>query len=159
MSGAILSAESAMDHRQWVRERLHDYGHDNRIGLLTGSLLPAQAYEKAVRLRYLIRHQVLEALNTYDVLALPTSAKTAQPIEDDPVITSKTSAARAPYLFTRFFNLAGTPAISVPCGFSAEGLPIGLQLGGRVGDEATVLRVAHAYEQHTSWHRQRPTTN
>ncbi len=150
VSGAILSAESAMNHRQWMRERLHDYGHDNRIGLLTGSLLPAQAYEKAVRLRHLIRHQVLEALNTYDVLALPTSAKTAQPIEDDPVITSKATAARAPYLFTRFFNLAGVPAISVPCGFNTEGLPIGLQLGGRIGDETTVLRVAHAYEQHTS---------
>ncbi|PON10267.1 Asp-tRNA(Asn)/Glu-tRNA(Gln) amidotransferase GatCAB subunit A, partial [Candidatus Entotheonella serta] len=67
VSGAILSAESAMNHRQWMRERLHDYGHDNRIGLLTGSLLPAQAYEKAVRLRHLIRHQVLEALNTYAV--------------------------------------------------------------------------------------------
>jgi aspartyl-tRNA(Asn)/glutamyl-tRNA(Gln) amidotransferase subunit A len=140
-----------------VRERLRDYGHDNRIGLLTGLLLPAQAYEKALRLRHLIRQQVLEALNIYDVLALPTAAKTAQPIEDDPVITSKASASRAPYLFTRFFNLAGVPAISVPCGFSTEGLPIGLQLGGRVGDEAMVLRVAHAYEQHTSWHTQRPT--
>jgi aspartyl-tRNA(Asn)/glutamyl-tRNA(Gln) amidotransferase subunit A len=157
VSGTILAAESAMNHRQWVRERLRDYGHDNRIGLLTGSLLPAQAYEKALRLRHLIRQQILEALNIYDVLALPTAAKTAQPIEDDPVITSKASASRAPYLFTRFFNLAGVPAISVPCGFSTEGLPIGLQLGGRVGDEATVLRVAHAYEQHTSWHVQRPT--
>ncbi|PON10302.1 Asp-tRNA(Asn)/Glu-tRNA(Gln) amidotransferase GatCAB subunit A, partial [Candidatus Entotheonella serta] len=124
-----------------------------------GSLLPAQAYEKAVRLRHLIRHQVLEALNTYAVLALPMSAKTAQPIEDDPVITSKATAACAPYLFTRFFNLAGVPAISVPCGFNTEGLPIGLQLGGRMGDETTVLRVAYAYEQHTSWHRQRPTAN
>lgn len=156
VSGTILAAESAMNHRQWLQERLHDYGHDNRIGLLTGSLLPAQAYEKALRLRHLIRQQILEALNTYDILALPTAAKTAQPIEDDPVITSKASASRVPYIFTRFFNLASVPAISVPCGFSTEGLPIGLQLGGRVGDEATVLRVAHAYEQHTSWHAQRP---
>ena len=157
VSGAILAAESALNHRRWVQERLVDYGHDNRIGLLTGSLLPAQAYEKAVRLRHLIREQILEALTTYDVLALPTAAKVAQPIEDDPVITSKAMASRAPYILTRFFNLAGIPAISVPCGFSTEGLPIGLQLGGRIGDEATVLRVAHAYEQHTSWHAQHPT--
>ena len=157
VSGTLLAAESAMNHRRWIQERLQDYGHDNRIGLLTGSLLPAQAYEKAVRLRHLIRQQVLAALNTYDVLALPTAAKTAQPIEDDPVITSKASASRAPYIFTRFFNLAGAPAISVPCGLSTEGLPVGLQLGGRVGDEATVLRMAHAYEQHTSWLAQQPT--
>ena len=89
---------------------------------------------------------MLDAFKTYDILALPTAAKTAQPIADDPVITSKATASRAPYLFTRFFNLAGTPAISVPCGLSTEGLPIGLQLGGRIGDEATVLRVAHAYQ-------------
>lgn len=157
VSGTILASESAMNHRQWLLEHLHHYGHDNRIGLLTGSLLPAQAYEKALRLRHLIRQQVLEALNTYDVLALPTAAKTAQPIGDDPVITSKATASRAPYIFTRFFNLASVPAISVPCGFSTEGLPIGLQLGGRVGDDAMVLRVAHAYEQYTSWHAQRPT--
>ncbi len=156
VSGVLLLAESAMNHRTWVRKRLDDYRHDNRIGLLTGSILPAQAYEKAQKLRHLIRQQVLEALATYDVLALPTAGKTAQPIADDPVITNKATASRAPYLLTRFFNLAGGPAISVPCGFSTEGLPIGMQLGGRIGDEATVLRVAHAYEQRTSWHTQRP---
>ena len=148
--------ESALNHRQWVQERLHDYGHDNRIGLLTGTILPAQAYEKAVRLRHLIRQQILEALETYDVLALPTAAKTAQVIADDPVITSKETASRAPYILTRFFNLAGVPAISVPCGFSSDGLPIGMQLGGRLNDESTVMRVAHAYEQSTDWHTQRP---
>ena len=58
---------------------------------------------------------------------------------------------------TRPFNLTGSPAISVPCGFTRMGLPIGLQLTGRLFDEATVFRAAHAYEQATDWHMIRPT--
>jgi aspartyl-tRNA(Asn)/glutamyl-tRNA(Gln) amidotransferase subunit A len=139
-----------------VRHRLHDYGHDNRIGLLTGSLLPAAAYYKAQRVRSLLRQQVLEALEHWDVLITPTSGKPAQPIEDDPVITNKQQTSRLGFLLTRVFNLSNTPAISVPCGLSADNLPIGMQIGGRPGGEATILRVAHAYEQCTPWHTMRP---
>ena len=57
---------------------------------------------------------------------------------------------------TRPGNLTGLPAISLPCGFSKAGLPIGLQLIGREGEEATVLRTAYAYEQATEWHRRFP---
>jgi aspartyl-tRNA(Asn)/glutamyl-tRNA(Gln) amidotransferase subunit A len=155
-SSVLLSVESAANHRNWVRDRLQDYGHDNRIGLLTGSLMPAPLYYKAQQLRSLLRQQVLVALGRYDVLVLPTAGKTAQPVADDPPITSKATASRLPFLLTRIFNLAGTPALSVPCGFSADRLPIGLQIGGRPGDEETVLKVAYAYEQHTPWHTMRP---
>jgi aspartyl-tRNA(Asn)/glutamyl-tRNA(Gln) amidotransferase subunit A len=58
--------------------------------------------------------------------------------------------------YTRPYNITGFPAISVPCGFSSEGMPIGLQLAGRPFDEETVLRAAHAYEQATEWHGRRP---
>jgi len=58
--------------------------------------------------------------------------------------------------FTRPFNLTGHPAASVPCGFTAEGLPMGLQIIGRPFDEATVLRVADAYQRLTDWHTRRP---
>jgi aspartyl-tRNA(Asn)/glutamyl-tRNA(Gln) amidotransferase subunit A len=57
---------------------------------------------------------------------------------------------------TNTFNLASSPAISVPCGFSTQGLPIGLQIGGRPGGEEVVLKMAHAYEQSTPWHSMRP---
>ncbi len=60
-----------------------------------------------------------------------------------------------PFL-TRIFNLASAPAISVPCGFSSQGLPIGLQIGGRPIGEEMVLKAAHAYEQSTPWHTVRP---
>ena len=58
--------------------------------------------------------------------------------------------------YTRPFNLTGFPAITLPCGFSGEGLPVGLQLAGRPFEETTVLLAAHAYEQSTEWHRKRP---
>ena len=155
--GIVISAEPAATHREWIRDRLQDYGHDSRIGLLTGSLIPAQAYYKAQRIRSLVRQQVHEALEKYDVLALPTSGKPAQLIADDPVVTSKQmAAARLPYLLTRIFSISSAPAISVPCGFNSQGLPIGLQLGGRIGGEETVLKVAHSYEQSTPWHTMRP---
>ena len=156
ISGILLNVEAAATHREWVRHRLHDYGHDNRIGLLMGSLLPAAAYYKAQQVRSLLRQQVLEALEHWDVLITPTSGKPAQPIEDDPIITNKQQTARLGFLLTRVFNLSNTPAISVPCGLSADNLPIGMQIGGRPGGEATILRVAHAYEQCTPWHTMRP---
>ena len=156
ISGVLLAVEPALDHRQWIKNRLQDYGHDNRIGLLVGSIMPAQAYYKAQKLRSLLRQQVLEALERYEVLLLPTSGKPAQRVEDDPLITSKQTASRLPYLFTRIFNLASAPALSLPCGFSSQGLPIGLQIGGRPGGEETVLKVAHAYEQNSPWHTMRP---
>ena len=57
---------------------------------------------------------------------------------------------------TRAFNMTGSPALSLPCGFDDRGLPVGLQIVGRPFDESTVLRLAHAYEQHTPWHRRVP---
>ena len=153
-----LLVEPALNHRDWIRDRLQDYGHGHRISHLTGSIMPALAYYKAQKLRSMLRHQVIEVLQRYDVLVLPILGRTAQRIEDfDQVITSKQTGLRIPFLLTGIFNLASTPAVSVPCGFSSQGLPIGLQIGGRPDEDATVLKVAHAYEQHTPWHTRRPT--
>ena len=119
-----------------------------------GSVMPAQAYYKAQKLKVLVRHQIHEALERYDVLALPTAGKTAQRVEGyDELAVSSVS-----YVLTPMFNLAGCPAISVPCGLSTQRLPIGLQLGGRPGGEETLLKVAHAYESSTPWHTMRPPT-
>ena len=161
--GAVLSqiplvVEPAFNMKEWVRDRLQDYGHNNRIGLLTGSIFPAQAYYKAQKLRTMFRNQVQEALERYDVLVTPTSSVAAQPIVEDPVRTSKEDAAPLGYLQTRTFNMASAPAVSLNCGFSEEGLPIGLQIGGRPGADQTVLNVAYAFEQATDWHNRRPPT-
>jgi aspartyl-tRNA(Asn)/glutamyl-tRNA(Gln) amidotransferase subunit A len=155
-SSVLLAVEPALNQQEWVRDRLQDYGHDVRVQQLVGSILPAQAYYKAQKLRSLLRQEVLEALEKYDVLVTPTCGRPAQPLADDPAITSKEGAARLPYLLTRMFNLASSPAASVPCGFSASGLPIGLQIGSRPGGDEMILKVAHAYEQATPWHTKRP---
>ena len=84
ISGTLLAVEPAVNMKDWVRERIHDFGHDNRVGLLTGSLVPAQAYLKAQKLRTMLREDVLAAFRTYDVLVMPTSGRQAVPLTEDP---------------------------------------------------------------------------
>ena len=156
ISGALLAVEPANNHAKWVRENLSDYGHDVRVLLQTGSVMPASYYNKALKIRELIRRQVLGALESYDALVFPTSGRGAQPIEDDPPVTSKETSSRLPYLLTRLFNLASCPAMSVPCGFDDRGMPVGLQIGGKPFSEETLFRISHAYEQATDWHTRRP---
>ena len=158
IGGALLAVEPAVNMREWVRERIHDFGHDNRVGLLTGSLVPAAAYLKAQKLRTMLRNDVLAAFRTYDALIMPTSGRQAVPLIEDPPVTSKDGASRLPFMRTNTFNLSNAPAISVPCGFGGRGLPVGLQIAGPPGGEEMVLRMAHAYEQNTSWHTMRPPT-
>jgi aspartyl-tRNA(Asn)/glutamyl-tRNA(Gln) amidotransferase subunit A len=155
--GAVfLNTEPASNLEEWVRERLQDFGHDNRIGLLTGSIIPAQVYYKAQKLRTMLRQKVLDSLENYDVLVTPTSGKVAPELQDDPIVISKETTSRLSFMRTNSFNLSSTPAISVPCGFGAQGLPIGLQIAGRPGGETTILNVAQAYEKATIWHTLRP---
>ena len=158
IAGTLLAVEPAVNMKDWVRERIHDFGHDNRIGLLTGSLVPAQAYYKAQRLRALLREDVLAAFRTYDALVMPTSGRQAVPLQEDPPVASKETASRLPFMRTNTFNLSSAPAISVPCGFGGRGLPVGLQIAGPPGGEEGVFRLAHAYEQNTPWHTMRPPT-
>ena len=151
-----LGVEPSLDHHEWIKTRLAEYGHNNRIAMLVGSVMPAQAYYKAQKLRSMLRAQVLEALGDYDVLVSPTMAEPARRIVDDPIVTEKRRPM--PHLLTQTFSLSSLPAISVPCGLTSGGLPVGLQVGGRPGDDAIVMRVAHAYEQSTPWHTMRPPT-
>ena len=153
---ASIRVEAPTNYRDLVRNRLSEICHDNRIGYLTSSLLPAMAYYKAQKLRSLLRQEVLQALEQVDVLVLPTAGVAAQKVEPDPLIDSKQGANRIPWLLTTAFSLASIPAISICCGFTNENLPIGLQIGGRPFAEATVMKVAHAYEQSTDWHTRRP---
>ena len=156
ISSVLLAVQPTSNHADRIKERPHEFGHDNRVRFLMGSIVPAQAYYKAEKLRSLLRQQVRQVLERYDVLVLPTLANCAPRIRDDQVIASKEMASRREYLIRRAFNLASLPAISVPCGLSSQGLPIGLQIGGRPLGEETMLKVAHAYEQVTPWHNMRP---
>ena len=155
---SILSVEWSNLHRPLFEPNIDELDHNNKIRFLTGSVIPAQYYYKAQKIRAVLRQQILDALEKVDVLVLPTGPVTAPPVESVPGIQSKEHALTGlagRISFTGPFNLAGTPALSVPCGFSVAGMPMGLQIVGRPFAEETVLRVAHAYEQATEWHNRR----
>jgi aspartyl-tRNA(Asn)/glutamyl-tRNA(Gln) amidotransferase subunit A len=110
-------------------------------------------YLKAGKVRTLIRRDFDQALEQCDVLVAPTAPSTAFKLgekADDPLQMYLQD------VYTLALSLAGLPGLSLPCGFDAGGLPIGLQIMGAAFDEETVLRVAHAYEQATDWHTQKP---
>ena len=155
---SILSVEWSNLHRPLFEPHIDELDHNNKIRFLTGSVIPAQYYYKAQKIRAVLRQQILDALEKVDVLVLPTGPVTAPHVESVPGIQSKEHALTGlagRISFTGPFNLAGTPAISVPCGFSAAGMPMGLQIVGRPFAEEMVLKVAHAYEQNTDWHNHR----
>ncbi|HVQ78220.1 MAG TPA: amidase [Candidatus Binatia bacterium] len=164
MAGAVFMAladsEGAGLHQAWLRTRGAEYDAGTRRRLLTASLLPAAIYHEATRARELIRQEVLGALAFRDLLLSPSQPTPAPPIAEtrEPVSSAADAATRffGRRSYTAPYSLAGLPAISVPCGFSIEGLPIGLQIAGRAFDDATVLRAAHAYEQATPWRERRP---
>ena len=111
-------------------------------------------YLKAQRARALIKKDFDDAFQRCDAIITPTAPTTAFKIGE------KTHDPLQMYLsdiYTISVNLAGLPALSLPCGFDSAGLPIGLQIFGKHFDESTVLRVAHAYEQSTTWHEHKPT--
>lgn len=110
-------------------------------------------YKKAQQVRTLIKQDFDEVFKKYDVIIGPTAPTTAFKIGEkvnDPLTMYLEDICTIPV------NLAGIPAISVPCGFASNGLPVGLQIIGKAFDESTILRVAHAYEQHTDYHKARP---
>lgn len=157
---ALADSEGAGMHQPWLRTRAGDYDVGTRRRLLAATLLPAAAYHQATRARVLIAREVLAALERFDLLLAPTQPGPAPSIASGRArVSSKENAGGRFFTrrsYTTPFNLAATPAISVPCGFTRAGLPIGLQLAGRRYDEATVLRAAWAYEQATPWHQRRP---
>ena len=111
-------------------------------------------YLKALKVRRLIKQDYDEAFKKVDVIATPTAPNPAFRFGE------KTGDPLSMYLedvFTVSINITGLPGLSVPCGISKDGLPIGLQLIGKAFDEATLLRTAYAYEQSTAWHKQKPT--
>jgi len=111
-------------------------------------------YLKAQQVRALVKQDFDQALKRCDVLVTPTAPTTAFRIGE------KTLDPLAMYLsdiYTISANLAGLPALSLPCGFDSDAMPIGLQIIGKHFDEATLLRVAHHYEQATEWHKKTPS--
>jgi aspartyl-tRNA(Asn)/glutamyl-tRNA(Gln) amidotransferase subunit A len=149
---AIMFTEALAYHRRWLAERPQDYGDDIRGRLEMGLLYPAVSYIQAQRLRSLIVDEWRESVfDRVDLLAVPATPVPAPSLEEADLQVTVTLMR-----LTNPFNLLGVPAVSVPCGFTGGGLPIGLQLAGRWFEEGTVLGAAHAYQQATDWHKRAP---
>jgi aspartyl-tRNA(Asn)/glutamyl-tRNA(Gln) amidotransferase subunit A len=154
----VAWAEAAHYHRRWLSTRAADYGPDVRA-LLQGALLYlASDYLQGQRVRALIRQSLRGVFEQVDVLVSPTVPLAATPIGQlETVIRGRrVSVLDVGAKLTCVANLTGEPACSVPCGFTRTGLPIGLMIHGRPFEDATVLRVAHAYEQASEWCSRRP---
>ena len=158
--GAILAeSDGATYHRPWLAERPQDYGPTIRRRLLAASLLPAAVVHKAARMRALFRRQWLDLFQTYDVVISPTAPAPAGKIS---YVGNVDTREQAQKLFgnrksgTFPAALAGSPAMSMPCGFSDDGMPIGLQVMAAHYQESTIIRVGRAYQRRTQWHKMRP---
>jgi aspartyl-tRNA(Asn)/glutamyl-tRNA(Gln) amidotransferase subunit A len=158
VAAAVISVESYAYHEAWLKTRGAEYGPDVRERLLVGAFVSGADYLKGQRVRRLLRDEVDQVLGGVDVLIAPTVPIAATEVGVREVDVNGRREAVRPSLirYTRPFNASGHPAASVPCGFTADGLPIGMQVIGRSFDEATVLRVADAYQRVTDWHTCRP---
>ena len=147
----LITTEAAAFHEADLRHRAADYGEDVRALLEGGSVFSAVHYIKAQRLRRIIQLEFAEAFKRIDLFAMPGAPVTAPPIGAQTVSIGgvETDLSMALLRFACPSNLTGLPALSVPCGRSKDHLPIGLQLVGRAFDEATLLRAAHAFEEHS----------
>ncbi|MGH2614595.1 MAG: amidase [Thermomicrobiales bacterium] len=157
----ILAAEASTVHRRWLRERPDDYDPATRRSLEMGELVPATHYLLAQRARALLRQRManLFAAHRLDALLSPTMPTTTVPLAER-FVARPDFPGESPSLssvhHTFSANLTGQPALSVPCGFSASRLPIGFQLLGRPFGEATLFRLARAYEREHDWPAMRP---
>ncbi|SET75260.1 aspartyl-tRNA(Asn)/glutamyl-tRNA(Gln) amidotransferase subunit A [Salinibacillus kushneri] len=150
------NAKSMMD--MFKESRSQGFGEEVKRRIMLGTFALSSGYydayyKKAQQVRTLIKQDFDQVLEKYDVIMGPTTPTPAFKIGEkieDPLTMYANDILTIPV------NLAGVPGISIPCGFSAEGLPIGLQIIGRHFDESTVYRTAHAFEQATDFHKQKP---
>jgi aspartyl-tRNA(Asn)/glutamyl-tRNA(Gln) amidotransferase subunit A len=147
----ILISEAYAYHEANIRSRPWDYGSGVLNRLREGALISAADYIQAQRARSVIARKLNDILREVDAIISPAGGRQPEAFAElDP------EAAFGVPNYTNVYNCTGLPAMSVPCGFTSKGLPVGLQIAGRAFDEPTVLRLARAYERATSWHTKVP---
>ena len=154
LANAIMTqADGAAFHRDRLKEHPDWFGADVRQRLETGAKFTSTEYALARRTQAEVRRRCDNLFEEFDVLILPTTPITA------PILEGENAVERARLLtrLTAPFNVTGLPALSIPCGFTSEGLPIGLQIVSRAWNESGVLRIGYSYQEATDWHRMRPS--
>jgi aspartyl-tRNA(Asn)/glutamyl-tRNA(Gln) amidotransferase subunit A len=155
---AIAMSEAATYHQASMRATPDLFTDETRLLLEFGEMIPATTYINAQRARVAVKAAFKQSLRDVDVLVTPTQPTIALKIGQTTsrIGTREESVFGVSARFCAPFNLSGLPAASVPCGFSPEMMPIGLQIIGRPFEEATVLKVADAFERNTEWHLKHP---
>lgn len=151
-NGGIVTSDAAAFHRERLQSHPEGFGADVLQRLQGGAARTSSEYILMRREQSRLRRAYERFFDQYDILLTPTTPVAAPPIEGPDAVEQ----ARLLTRFTAPFNLTGLPALSMPCGFNSEGLPIGLQVVGRPWAEPAVLRAGQAYEQATEWHSRRP---
>ena len=154
----ILLAEASSVHVRRLQERREDFGEDVRALFDQGRFILATDYLNAQRQRRTLAEKFRDLLTQVDAIVTPAVSLPAPKIGqktlqvDGEDLEVRMAVTRIP----RALNLTGLPLLTLPCGFSADGLPIGLQIIGAAFDEKQILEIGHAYEQATEWHKRKP---
>src|SRR5579872_3534222 len=149
---AISLVELYTIHEPDLRGRPQDFGRILRNHILAGGLIRAEEYQAALRWRTVLAKEQAEAFGRFDAI-ITASARTIADIADPDRKSHGIGDS-----ITQPFSISGVPALAIPCGYSqAEGMPLSLQIAAAPFQEPTVLRIAHAYQQATDWHRRHPT--
>jgi aspartyl-tRNA(Asn)/glutamyl-tRNA(Gln) amidotransferase subunit A len=151
-NGLMTTSDAAAFHQERLETQPEGFGEDVLQRLQTGAGFSSTEYILARRTQTILRYQFERFFRDYDVLLTPSTPIPA-PLLDG---TDAVEQARKLTRFTAPFNLTGLPALSLPCGFTRGGLPIGLQIVGPAWAEARVLRAGYAYERATDWHLRSP---
>jgi len=151
VGNVIIFSDAFALHAGRLRRQSLEYSERARRRIAAGAFYTAAEYQQATQLRALWVQEVDEVLRRFDALVTPTVKFPAFPIE-----LQQAGGQPDTGLNTRPFNVSGHPAITVPCGFTPTGLPVGLQLIARPYEEQVLFTIGHAYERAAMWHRRRP---
>ncbi len=149
----MLRVDAATVHRGRLQENPDWFGEDIRRRLEQGVNTSSMEYVLTRRTQTEVRKRCEQFFESHDFLLTPTTPIPAPTIAGHDAVEQAARLTR----FTAPFNLAGLPAMSLPCGFTKEGLPLGLQIISRAWADAKVLNVGYAFEQATEWHKKFPT--
>lgn len=156
----VVRCEPYVYHQRYLPAHEHQYHPETLRRIRSGGDVTAAQYVEAYREMLRQRREVLEIFERVDLIITPTTPVLPPSFAE---LEAAPDQLRSKELLmlrnTRPFNVLGLPSVSIPCGFSPSGLPIGLQITGAPGTEGMVLALAHAHEKQTDWHKKRPAVN
>lgn len=158
VTNLLMACEATANHEKWLGSNAEEYQPSVRTRLETGYFYTAMHYLKAMRAREWFRKELGRIFKDIDIILSPTCPIPAFRIGQETIDVdgSEVDPRSALANFTRLYNLTGLPAVSIPCGFTGEGMPIGLQLACPTFAEESLFQLAYAYEQCQPWKDRRP---